>query len=380
MKKLNNKFVKLSAMMSLMAFLLMPTAAQAQYKGTNGRIFYGGVDTTSGTSSVLPDGTNIHVHGINYVTNSMRGAVVSPNGNTLAYVDVPGSSGTQSDIFTGAMASSVTGTNITNTPSSSEDSPYFSSNGSKIVFTRQPLAGGNVEVWVMNSDGTGQTQLTNNIGGGASLWPVWAPDDSVIYIFSTTNQEIGYISPTTPNQTTATKVFDVNQSIDGMDVDPVAGTTIVYSTLSNSKYALFTVNTNGTGNTQISTNNTRNYNKPNYSPDGTKLVANTYVNGITDDTMTVMLANGSSEQNILQDKSGKEYIFVNSYMFWSTNQSTYGSIGPNANTPGAPNTSAFNKFEKNLAPIAIASVATILFAGLLTYFGKTELDRRKKRH
>lgn len=362
--------------MTLLLGLSMVPAAHAQFPGTNGRIFYGGIDTTSGTSSVLPDGTNIHVHGINYVTNSLRGAVASPNGNTLAYVDVPAGSGTQSDIFTGTVASAITGTNITNTLTDNEDEPYYSSDGTRIVFTRQPTAGGNKEVWVMNSDGTGQVQLTNDIGGSSSYWPVWAPDDSVIYIYSVGNQEIGSIDPTTPNQASATTVYDVNQSIDGMDVDPT-GTTIVYSASPGANDALFTVGVNGSGNAQLSTNNAQNYIKPNYSPDGTRIVANTFVTSVTDDTMTIMLADGTGEQDILQDTPGSEYIFVNSHMFWSTSQATYTTIGPDANTPGAPNTTA-TKVEKNSpTPWILGGLMALVMLGLGGFWVKKELKGKR---
>jgi Tol biopolymer transport system component len=54
-------------------------------------------------------------------------------------------------------------TKLTNTPME-ELMGGWSSDGSKILFTRGDPATQVAQVWVMNADGTGQTQLTNGPG------------------------------------------------------------------------------------------------------------------------------------------------------------------------------------------------------------------------
>jgi Tol biopolymer transport system component len=58
--------------------------------------------------------------------------------------------------------------------------PRYSPNGSKIVF--QSSRDGQPEIYVMNSDGTGQTRLTNNPAGDSE--PSWSPDGTKIIFTS----------------------------------------------------------------------------------------------------------------------------------------------------------------------------------------------------
>jgi TolB protein len=56
--------------------------------------------------------------------------------------------------------------------------PSVSPDGSKIAFTRYSRGpGGNWNVWVMNADGSGRTQITTD---GRSTSPVWSPDGAQI--------------------------------------------------------------------------------------------------------------------------------------------------------------------------------------------------------
>ncbi|MEW6215632.1 MAG: chitobiase/beta-hexosaminidase C-terminal domain-containing protein, partial [Nitrospirota bacterium] len=64
----------------------------------------------------------------------------------------------------------------------------FSPDGSKIAFSS--YRDGNYEIYVMDADGTGQTNLTNN--PGIDVWPAWSPDGTKIAFasFRDGNQEI----------------------------------------------------------------------------------------------------------------------------------------------------------------------------------------------
>ena len=61
-------------------------------------------------------------------------------------------------------------------PSSYETNPAWSPEGTKLVYSG--IRDGNLEVLVMNSDGSGETRLTRN--PGADFNPVWSPDGSRI--------------------------------------------------------------------------------------------------------------------------------------------------------------------------------------------------------
>jgi Tol biopolymer transport system component len=71
-----------------------------------------------------------------------------------------------------------TGLRLTNTTVDSQ--PRYSPNGSKIVF--QSTRDGQSEIYVMNSDGTGQTRLTNNPAWDSA--PAWSPDGTKILFTS----------------------------------------------------------------------------------------------------------------------------------------------------------------------------------------------------
>ena len=75
----------------------------------------------------------------------------------------------------------MTGVQTCALPISNNDfSPTWSPDGSRIAFDSE--RDGNLEVYVMNADGTGQTRLTDN--PAADGVPAWSPDGSRIAFMS----------------------------------------------------------------------------------------------------------------------------------------------------------------------------------------------------
>jgi Tol biopolymer transport system component len=84
--------------------------------------------------------------------------------------------GTHQDTEIYVMRSDGTGvTRLTNHSAPDED-PHFSPDGSKIAFTS--FRSGNSEIWVMDADGANPRNLTND--GGFDAEPAWSPDGTRI--------------------------------------------------------------------------------------------------------------------------------------------------------------------------------------------------------
>ena len=94
----------------------------------------------------------------------------SPDGWTLVFDNV-------NSIWT---FNRLTQTSLRLTNATGDFRPRYSPDGSKIVF--QSSRDGQPDIYVMNSDGTGQTRLTNNAAGDTA--PAWSPDGTKILFTS----------------------------------------------------------------------------------------------------------------------------------------------------------------------------------------------------
>lgn len=126
-----------------------------------------------------------------------------PNGRTIAFVDSPAdaSGGT---IY--AVNIDSTGVKQLSPDDASDNSPSFSPDGSKIVFSRVLFENGvqNSEIFVMNVDGTNPVRLTRSVGRDDS--PTFSPDGSKI-VFSSRrdgNSEIYIMNANGTNSTRLT--------------------------------------------------------------------------------------------------------------------------------------------------------------------------------
>jgi hypothetical protein len=383
MKKLNKRLLKPSLALLALAFLFLPSSAKAQYLGINGRIIYGGIGSTSGLATIKPDGTNIHVHGTMQNVSSRRFAVYSPNGTQFAWSEVVGD---QSDIYTGTVASSVTGTARTSDASTNDINPYYSEDGTKIIFTRQTIANGNKEIWIMNSDGTNQIQLTNQLDSGNVDMAVFDPTDpDKLYVTteSGTTPGIYSISASTPNQTTGTLILDptVGSSPLFLDISP-DGSTLIYVILNSSsaKEQIRKVSNTGTGDAAISQDNTQNYTTAVYSPDGTKIASEKCNDCVSGEKIVIMSSSDGSDETSILSSTLENDVILTSVSYWGSNQDTYSDQGNpgGSDTPGAPNTTTTNYLSKNYFPIVIASLATLGFITLLGIYLRKEFYGRKR--
>lgn len=163
----------LATLLGFVAGGLLPAQAQAAFPGPNGKIAF--LRNTPGSKydvyTMNSDGS-----GPTFLTTSRSSAgdpalagdpAFSPDGTKIAFV-------TNRDGNLELYVMNVDGsgqTRLTNDPLTDDD-PTFSPDGKKIAFTR------NSELYVMNADGSGQVRLTDNLANDGN--PVFSPDGQKI--------------------------------------------------------------------------------------------------------------------------------------------------------------------------------------------------------
>jgi Tol biopolymer transport system component len=398
MTKLNTKLTKLAVIFSMLAIFMLPTAAQAQFSGTNGRIISYGIG--AGAVSILPTNLNYFGHNISFVNsgNLQRQFVYSPDGSKIAYSELNGS-----DVnlyIKSASSYADDGTQLTTATAVIDGNPAFSSDGTKIAFNRQDTSTGKTDIYVVNADGTGLTRLTQDMYTDSQVFnPIWSNDDSEIYVSMSDGGSNGIgiysISPAAANQNTATSIVTAAQ-MNGealsmfFDVSP-DNNAFVYNSLSGDAGTLFSirkVNADGTSDAAVATSNaTTRWFVGTYSPDGTKIVTMRNNIDIATYDMVQMNPDGTSKSAISTGNAGNTgsdtgpFTFSPSYSpFWGTNQDTYpntGSFGE-FDDVGAPNTTSVRASQNNYLPILIASLSALGFIALVGFFIKKEYISKRK--
>ena len=157
----------------------------------------------------------------------------------------------------------------------------------RIAFTSN-RDGEDSEIYVMNADGTGIVQLTDN---SYSDWsPTWSPDGSHIAFWSNRDGEDSEIYVMNADGTGVVQLTDNSAT----DRDPnwsPDGSRIAFNSYRDGDSEIYVMNANGGGVVQL-TNNSVNDHVRSWSPDGRRLAFNTYRHGETGE-IYVMNADGT---------------------------------------------------------------------------------------
>jgi dipeptidyl aminopeptidase/acylaminoacyl peptidase len=161
-------------------------------------------------------------------------------------------------------------TNLTNHPAR-DTFPAWSPDGSKIAFVSD--RDGNAEIYVMNADGTSQTRLTNH-RARVIFPPAWSPDASKLAFTSNRDgpEEIYIMNADGSGQINLTNnlVYDL-QPTWSPDGNKLAFTRQLGNTGSSySEFDVYMMNTDGSGQTRL-TNWIGLDVEPSWSPNGSKL-------------------------------------------------------------------------------------------------------------
>jgi len=204
--------------------------------------------------------------------NPARAAFPGENGK-IAFASRTSSNGPD-DIFT--INPDGTGRTQLTFDEGFENQPDFSPDGNKIVFDSLAF-NEDVEIFTMNADGSEQTNLTNNDVNESS--PVFSPDGNKIAFTSegdATNNPEGDFEIFTMNVDGTGLTNVTNNGADVLDASPEWSSTdkIAYVSRDSSSFNrnnIFTINPDGTEPTNLTDDRGEN-SSPDWSPDGTRIV------------------------------------------------------------------------------------------------------------
>jgi Tol biopolymer transport system component len=260
----------LAAACALAAVAAFSGSARATYGGaTNGRIAFGlNVNGNTDVYTVLPNGNDLRRLTTDPGFDAC--AAYSADGRRIAYCSGQGGGPVQVWTMKQNGADKQQVTHVTGPATF----PDFSADGSKIAFTAKPAASPTRDIYVIGSDGSGLTQLTS--GSVDNAYPAFSPDGSKIVFTSrrTGTSQVWVMNADGTNQTQLT--FDAKTkdqvpdwSPDGSKIAYLADTHGVADLVNPSWGDIWVMNADGSGQHAITRGAT--YYGTAWSPDGSRI-------------------------------------------------------------------------------------------------------------
>ena len=152
---------------------------------------------------------------------------------------------------------------------------------------------GNVEIYVMNSDGSSQTRLWANTNRTDEM-PSWSPDGAKIAFASGRDGPQSEIYTMTVDASAQTRLTS-NAFLDTTPAWSPSGSRIAFVSNRDGNYEIYSMNVNGSGQTRLTNNAAQDY-WPAWSPDGTKIAFASLRDG--NNEIYVMNADGSGQTRL----------------------------------------------------------------------------------
>ncbi len=169
----------------------------------------------------------------------------------------------------------------------------WSPDGGRIAFESD--RDGDYEIYVMNADGSDVTRLTENeaVDRGAS----WSPDGGRIAFYS--DRDEGFeIYVMNADGSDVTRLTD-NEAIDGGPSWSPDGGRIAFSSLRGESFEIYVMNADGSDQTRLTENEELDY-SPSWSPDGRSIAFTSRRDG--NDEIYVMNADGSDQTRLTENE------------------------------------------------------------------------------
>ena len=252
------------------------------------------------------DGTNqINLTNLNHHAADSSPAW-SPNGDKIAFA----SNGR--DISTGGTpfpdptiqiyVMDTDGTNQTRlTNTGNNQTPAWSPDGNKIAFGSN--RDGNYEIYAMNGDGTDQTRLSTSDGG--DIEPAWSPDSSKI-AFRSDRDGNGEIYVMNADGSDQTRLTD-NPAFDAYPSWSPDGSKIAFESrrdVNFGSFEIYVMNADGSGQTRLTNTPAGRY--PAWSPDGNKIAFSSFIVNDRNWDVYVINPDGSNQTRLTDDPAVDE--------------------------------------------------------------------------